>query len=189
VPVVLLIAAAAILCGVIVVAMGRGGEMAPSEADSRPLDAEILTAADVALLRPPMALWGYDTRATDDALNLVARTVTERDIEIASLRRQIADLRSAAGNPRSRPAADGPPSHPAAGSPPSPPPAADGPGSAPPHRPRPPDGWLPPADSLAPPFRHGIGGPRPPADERPWSAWERSSTAPVQDLHEPGEGG
>lgn len=96
---VLLAAAAAILCGVVVVAMGRGGEMVPSVADSRPMDEEILTAADVALLRPPVALWGYDIRATDQALNTVARTVTERDVEIATLRRQIADLQSAARKP------------------------------------------------------------------------------------------
>jgi hypothetical protein len=95
VPVVLFIAAAAILCGVIVVAVGRGGELAPSVPDSRPFDAEIMTAADVALLRPPVAIWGYDIRATDEALNMVARTVTERDVEIVTLRRRIADLESA----------------------------------------------------------------------------------------------
>jgi len=42
--------------------------------------------------RPPAALWGYDMRSTDEALNMVARTVTDRDVEIAILRRQIADL-------------------------------------------------------------------------------------------------
>jgi hypothetical protein len=106
--VVLLIAAAAILCGVIVVAMGRGGELAPSVPDSKPLDAEIVTAADVALLRPPVAIWGYDIRATDAALNMVARTVTERDIEIVSLRRRIADLESAMRNPPAMPEAHEP---------------------------------------------------------------------------------
>ena len=90
--VVLLIVAVAILCGVVVVAMGRGGELARPTADVRPLDGEIMTAADVALLRPPAALWGYDMRSTDEALNMVARTVTDRDVEIAILRRQIADL-------------------------------------------------------------------------------------------------
>ena len=99
--VVLLIVAVAILCGVVVVAMGRGGELARPTADVRPLDGEIVTAADVALLRPPAALWGYDMRATDDALNMVARTVTERDVEIAILRRQIADLEAAAKEPPS----------------------------------------------------------------------------------------
>jgi hypothetical protein len=107
--VVLIVAAVIILGGVIVVAMGRGGEMAASEADVRPLDDDIVTAADVALLRPPAALWGYDMRATDEALNRVARTVTERDVEIASLRRQLADMQSGqaagaeASGPGSRP--------------------------------------------------------------------------------------
>jgi hypothetical protein len=75
--------------------------MAEFSADVRPLDADIVTAADVALLRPPVALWGYDRRSTDEALNLVARTVTERDVEIATLRRQIADMQS---TPEQRPA-------------------------------------------------------------------------------------
>ncbi len=139
---VLLIAAAAILCGVIVVAMGRGGELAPSAPDNRPLDAEIVTAADVALLRPPLAIWGYDVRATDEALNMVARTVTERDVEIVSLRRRIADLESALRNPPARP-----------------------------------------------PRHRGIGGPRPPADEPQWSAWDRAQPAPAPDPGEPGQRG
>jgi hypothetical protein len=93
---VLLAAAAAILCGVVVVAMGRGGELVSFAPDRRPLDPEIMTAADVALLRPPAALWGYDREATHVVLNMVARTVTERDVEIAALRQRLADLQSAA---------------------------------------------------------------------------------------------
>jgi hypothetical protein len=99
VPVVLLAAAAAILCGVVVAAMGRGGELALFEPDRRPLDPEIMTAADVALLRPPAALWGYDRQATHVVLNMVAQTMTERDVEIATLRQQLADLQSAAQDP------------------------------------------------------------------------------------------
>jgi hypothetical protein len=93
---VLFAAAAAILCGVVVVAMGRGGELALSAPDRWPLNPEIMTAADVALLRPPAALWGYDRQATHVVLNMVAQTVTERDVEIAALRQQLADLQSAA---------------------------------------------------------------------------------------------
>ena len=91
---VVLMAAAAILGGVTVVAMGRGGELARPAADVRPMDTDIVTAADVALLRPPAALWGYDKRATDEALDMIARTVTERDVEIASLRSQLAEMQS-----------------------------------------------------------------------------------------------
>jgi hypothetical protein len=97
---VLLAAAAAILCGVVVVAMGRGGELALIAPDRSPLDPEIMTAADVALLRPPAALWGYDREATHAVLNMVAQTVTERDVEIATLRQQLADLQSAAQKPQ-----------------------------------------------------------------------------------------
>jgi hypothetical protein len=100
VPWVLLAAAVVIVAGSIVVAIGRGGELARAPADIRPLDTHIVTAADVALLRPPAALWGYDMRATDEALNMVARTVTERDVEIATLRRQLADMQSAAARAR-----------------------------------------------------------------------------------------
>jgi hypothetical protein len=104
--VVLLAAAAAILCGVVVVAMGRGGELVLFAPDRRPLDPEILTAADVALLRPPAALWGYDRQATHVVLNMVAQTMTDRDVEIAALRRQLADLQSAAPQSQLRRPAD-----------------------------------------------------------------------------------
>jgi len=173
---VLIVAAVAILGGVIVVAIGRGGELAASAADVRPLDADIVTAADVALLRPPAALWGYDMRATDEALNRVARTVTERDVEIADLRRQIADMRSAGPDPRETQRDMRNPRH-AAG-----PPDAAGPevpdqdpgAGAPDPGPRPP----------TVPFRRPVGGPtRPPAGE-PWSAWERPGGGTDQ---EPGD--
>jgi hypothetical protein len=97
--VVLVIVAAVIIVGVSAVAVGLGGEMAEFPADIRPLDADIAdieTAADVALLRPPPALWGYDKRSTDAALNAVAQTVTDRDVEIAALRQQLDDMRTRA---------------------------------------------------------------------------------------------
>jgi hypothetical protein len=97
VPVLLLLAGAIILVGVVIVAMGRGGEMAefPSDNQLPNLDA-LVTAADVAGLRPPPALWGYSTRVTDAALGRIARVVTERDVEIAMLRQQVAELRAKA---------------------------------------------------------------------------------------------
>jgi hypothetical protein len=174
-PIVLVVAAVAILGGVIVVAMGRGGELASSSADVRPLDSDIVTAADVALLRPPAALWGYDMRATDEALNRVARTVTDRDVEIADLRRQLADMRSAPPDPGETPPetprearnprhAAGPPDTVAREVP------DQDPGlGAPDPGPRPP----------ALPFRRPVGGPaRPPAGEQSWSAWERPGQEP-----------
>jgi hypothetical protein len=161
--VVLLIVAVAILCGVVVVAMGRGGELARPAADVRPLDGEIVTAADVALLRPPAALWGYDMRATDEALNMVARTVTERDVEIAILRRQIAELEAAAKEPHPdfQPKVQPPGKPQAPARPPARPPAREGSGP------------------LPSPFSHGIGGTRPPAEAPLWSAWQRPGASPT----------
>lgn len=98
VPVLLLLAGAVILAGVVAVAMGHGGEMAEFPSDHVPPTlGDLLTAADVATLRPPSALWGYNTQVTDDALSRIAQIVTERDVEIAVLRQQLADLRSGTG--------------------------------------------------------------------------------------------
>jgi hypothetical protein len=169
--VVLLIVAVAILCGVVVVAMGRGGELARPTADVRPLDGEIMTAADVALLRPPAALWGYDMRATDEALNVVARTVTERDVEIAILRRQIADLEAAAKEPGA----------PAKAPPPAP--------AKPQAHARPPVKGV--SGPLPSPFSRGVGTARPAGEAPPWSAWQRpgASPSPAQEQPPPEEPG
>jgi hypothetical protein len=99
VPILLLLAGVVILAGVVAVAMGRGGEMTEFATDSLPptLDG-VMTAADVAMLRPPSSLWGYNVPATDEALNRIAQALTERDVEIAVLRQQLAELRAAAGS-------------------------------------------------------------------------------------------
>jgi hypothetical protein len=90
--VVLLLAAAIIVAGVIAVAMGRGGELAPAPADFAPLDLAEVTSTDVALLRPPSALWGYHREATDEALSQIARTISDQEVQIATLQRQLAEL-------------------------------------------------------------------------------------------------
>ena len=95
VPVLLLLAGAVILAGVVAVAMGHGGEMAEFPSDYIPPTlGDLLTATDVAMLRPPAGLWGYNTQVTDEALSRIAQIVTERDVEIAVLRQQLAELRS-----------------------------------------------------------------------------------------------
>jgi hypothetical protein len=106
----MLIAAVAVLAGVIVVALGRGGELAFFQADYAPLKLDQISATDVVLFRPPMALWGYSAQATDEALNRIADALTERDIEITALRQQVADLEAAspAGRRRGYRNADGP---------------------------------------------------------------------------------
>jgi hypothetical protein len=91
---VLLLAAGAILAGVVVVAMGRGGEMAVFSRDLPVAFAPIKTPADVARLRLPMAPLGYQVQATADALTAIASLLAERDHEIAVLRSQIWRLES-----------------------------------------------------------------------------------------------
>jgi hypothetical protein len=90
--VLLLLVMIAILVGVFCVAIGKGGELAYAQADHAPLDLGPVSATDVALLRPPTALWGYNMQVTDEALGAIARALRERDIEIAFLQRQLADL-------------------------------------------------------------------------------------------------
>jgi hypothetical protein len=90
----MLVAALVILAGVVVVASGRGGEMAYEHPDYPPLDLGPVSAADVALLRPPSAAWGYNMRVTDEALNVIARGMSERDVRISSLEQQVDDLRA-----------------------------------------------------------------------------------------------
>jgi hypothetical protein len=91
VPVVIFLAAAAILGGVIVVAMGRGGEMARGRT-RMPAHSDLRTWSDVADYRPPAALLGYHAAATEHALALIARTIAERDAEIDWLRQRLADV-------------------------------------------------------------------------------------------------
>ena len=86
--------AVAILGGTVLAALGRAGEMAVFAGDLAPIDLDEVTATDIALLRPPMSLWGYNAQATEEALRVIARSVTERDVEIATLRRELADLRT-----------------------------------------------------------------------------------------------
>jgi hypothetical protein len=44
------------------------------------------------MLRPPTTLWGYNMQVTDEAMDRIARALRDRDIEIAYLQRQLADL-------------------------------------------------------------------------------------------------
>jgi hypothetical protein len=94
VPVILFLAAVAILGCVVLAALGMAGEMAMFPPDSAPLRMDEVTAADVALLRPPLALWGYSVPATEEALGVIARAVTARDTEIATLRQELDGMRA-----------------------------------------------------------------------------------------------
>ena len=113
VPVVFLITIAAVLVGIFFAATGRGGELAYEHADHAPLDLGPVSAADIALLRPPTAMWGYNMQVTDEALDRIARAMRERDVTIAYLQEQLATLArdDAYAEPR------GVPAHEAAGGP------------------------------------------------------------------------
>ncbi|HUC55860.1 MAG TPA: hypothetical protein VMA95_00555 [Streptosporangiaceae bacterium] len=87
--VVIVLAAAVILGGIVVVAMGRGGELS-REQPELPARSDFRTWSDVASYRPPPALLGYQVAATEHALSLIARTIAERDAEIDWLRNRLA---------------------------------------------------------------------------------------------------
>jgi FlaG/FlaF family flagellin (archaellin) len=88
----MLIAIAAVLVGVFYAATGRGGEMSYEHVDHAPLDLGPVSAADVALLRPPTALWGYNMQVTDEALERIAQAIRDRDVTIAFLQQRLADV-------------------------------------------------------------------------------------------------
>lgn len=189
VSVVLVVAAVVFGVGMIVVAVGRGGEMTEFSPDVRPLDPGMATAADVALLRLPIApvmLGGYHRPPADEVLNLVARAVTERDVEIGTLRRQIAHLQSAQDAPSARttdPAAHldpiwGPRAFPGAD-------AAAGPDDA-----REPGAAVPlgqpdPGSRASPLVRREVSPAPPPAETQPWSAWDPSAVPQPPDADDP----
>jgi len=112
-----LVAAAAILGGVVLAALGLAGEMASFAGDTAPLELDEVSATDVALLRPPMSLWGYNAQATEEALRVIARSVTARDVEIATLRRELAELQDRQDGARAAGAAERPPAAANAGGP------------------------------------------------------------------------
>jgi hypothetical protein len=92
VPVVLLITIVVILVAVVLVAAGRGGQLSAERADYAPLDLGPVSATDVALLRPPTALWGYNMQATDEAMERIAEAIRARDVRIVALEQLVTDL-------------------------------------------------------------------------------------------------
>jgi hypothetical protein len=87
----IVVAAAVIFGGIIVVAMGKGGELSRERAEL-PSRTDFQSWSDVADYRPPPALLGYSAAPTERALALIARTIAERDAEIDWLRRRLAEL-------------------------------------------------------------------------------------------------
>ena len=87
----IVVAAAVIFGGIIVVAMGKGGELSRERAEL-PSRTDFQSWSDVADYRPPQPLLGYSAAPTERALALIARTIAERDAEIDWLRRRLAEL-------------------------------------------------------------------------------------------------
>ncbi|NKZ03780.1 hypothetical protein [Actinomadura latina] len=103
VTVVLVLAGLAVLGAVVVLAMGRGGELAETHPDYPRLqvDAEGRPALGPqgAGLRLPATIWGYQMQVTDEAVNRLTAALHERDARVADLERQLRDLRRRAGEP------------------------------------------------------------------------------------------
>ncbi|MFB9894790.1 hypothetical protein [Planobispora takensis] len=93
--VVLALAALAILAGVVMVAMGKGGELTEFAPDVPPLalpEAGQLNAVDFMALQLPVSLVGYHTQSVDEALQRVANALSERDTRIAVLEQRVSEL-------------------------------------------------------------------------------------------------
>jgi hypothetical protein len=90
--VVIVIAVLVVLAAVVFLAMGRGGGLSAERNDYVPLDLGPVTATDVALLRPPTGLWGYNMQATDEAMEQIAESIRERDVRIVALEQLVTDL-------------------------------------------------------------------------------------------------
>jgi hypothetical protein len=94
----------AVVAGVVFVARGRGGELSVERNDYLELELGPATATDIALLRPPMALWGYNMQATDEALDRIAASIRDRDVRIVALEQLVTDLsREPSAQPLSSP--------------------------------------------------------------------------------------
>jgi hypothetical protein len=85
----MILVALGILAGVFVAATGRGGELAYEPGDHAPLDLGPVSATDVAMLRPPTAMWGYNMQVTDEALERIAQALRDRDVTIAYLQQRL----------------------------------------------------------------------------------------------------
>ncbi|MBF8188556.1 hypothetical protein ITP53_23075 [Nonomuraea sp. K274] len=95
--VILAIAAIAILACVVLVSLGRGGELTEFPPDVPPLDLPEpgqLTAVDFMALQLPVNLVGYHTASVDETLRKAAGAISARDTRIAVLEQRVAELLS-----------------------------------------------------------------------------------------------
>ncbi|WP_188192482.1 hypothetical protein [Nonomuraea sp. SYSU D8015] len=93
--VILAIAAIAILACVVLVSLGRGGELTEFPPDVPPLDLPDpgqLTAVDFMALQLPVNLVGYHTASVDETLRRAASAISARDTRIAVLEQRVSEL-------------------------------------------------------------------------------------------------
>ena len=89
------VAALSVLVGVVLVVLGKGGQLARFEADYPPLDLpgdRPVRALDLSRLLLPLSLWGYHVRAVDDLLLRLTGTLKEREERIADLEWRLSRL-------------------------------------------------------------------------------------------------
>jgi hypothetical protein len=103
VPVVRGIAFVVVIVAVELVAMGRGDGLSVERGDYLQLDLGPVSATDVALLRPPTGLWGYNMQATDEAMEQIAESIRERDVRIVALEQLVTDLSQEPAQPLGSP--------------------------------------------------------------------------------------
>jgi hypothetical protein len=100
VPVIMLLAAAAILVGVVYVAMGRGGELGTDTPTWTPTSGGFMNMAGVQVQLPPTTMIGYDVQATLDELQWLAQALSDRNAQVAALQTEVARLQ---GEPAEQP--------------------------------------------------------------------------------------
>lgn len=171
----LAIAAVAIVAATIALARGHGGELAEVHGDHPPLALPYdrpPAGTDVALLRLPRGLFGYEPKVTDEAMRRLSHALTERDVRIAELERRIGLAGLVTEHTPPAAATDVPPAGrpPAESSPaesqPAEPPAAESLHAEPqPAEPQPAEAW-----SAEPPHAEPSAAPPGALSAGPWSA-------------------
>ena len=92
-PVVLLLAAVAVVAATVVLASGRGGELREPAMERPPTglpEGRPPTGAEAAMLHLPKSVWGYDPAVTDEALGRLVYALMRREEEVAELERRLA---------------------------------------------------------------------------------------------------
>ncbi len=99
VPVIMFLAALAILAGVVFVALGRGGELGTDTASWTPTSGGFMNMAGVQVQLPPTTMIGYDVHATLDELQWLAQALSDRNAQVAALRTEVARLQQERAEP------------------------------------------------------------------------------------------